>query len=160
MLTRTTSTWMDDQRKCHIDPKGPKQRHCSKQLQTYNLPTDDIENINCRNKGGVLLLANKLRTVLWGAERILQKIQKYSRVTLHRSTHPKTRRKNLAMTWIDSKKVHDRVSQSWIINCFKMYKISYEIINLIKKTLKTWIVELTAGGRSLADTKIQWRILK
>ena len=36
-----------------------------------------------------------------------------------------------------------------------MYKISHEVINFIDKTMKTWIVELTAGGRSLAETKIQ-----
>ena len=36
-----------------------------------------------------------------------------------------------------------------------MYKISHEVINFIKKTMKTWRVELTAGGRSLAETKIQ-----
>ena len=36
-----------------------------------------------------------------------------------------------------------------------MYKISYEVINFIEKTMKTWRVELTAGGKSLAETKIQ-----
>ena len=36
-----------------------------------------------------------------------------------------------------------------------MYKISHEVINFIEKTLKNWRVELTAGGRSLAETKIQ-----
>ena len=36
-----------------------------------------------------------------------------------------------------------------------MYKISQEVINFIDKTMKTWRVELTAGGRSLAETKIQ-----
>ena len=47
------------------------------------------------------------------------------------------------------------VLQSWIINCLKMYKISHEVINLIELTMKTWRVELTARGRSLAETKIQ-----
>ena len=42
-----------------------------------------------------------------------------------------------------------------MINCLKMYKISDEVINFIEKTMKTWIVELTAGRRSLAETKIQ-----
>ena len=42
--------------------------------------------------------------------------------------------------------------QSWIINCLK---ISDEIINFIEKNRKTWRVELTAGGESLAETKIQ-----
>ena len=36
-----------------------------------------------------------------------------------------------------------------------MYKISHEVINFIEKIMKTWRVELTAGGRSLAETKIQ-----
>ena len=36
-----------------------------------------------------------------------------------------------------------------------MYKISHEVINFIDKTMNTWIVELTAGGRSLAEAKIQ-----
>ena len=67
----------------------------------------------------------------------------------------KTRRKNLAMAWIDYKKAYDMVPHSWIINSLKMYKISDEVINFIDKTMKTWRVELTAGGRKLAEAKIQ-----
>ena len=67
----------------------------------------------------------------------------------------KTRRKNLAMAWIDYKKAYDMAPYSWIISSPKMYKISHEVINFIDKTMKTWRVELTAGGRSLAETKIQ-----
>ena len=73
----------------------------------------------------------------------------------HILNESKTRRKNLAMAWIDYKKTYDMVPQSWIIHCLKMYKISHEVINLIKKTMQTWRVELTAGGRSLAETMIQ-----
>ena len=36
-----------------------------------------------------------------------------------------------------------------------MYKISHEVINFIEKTMQTWRVELTTGGRSLVETKIQ-----
>ena len=36
-----------------------------------------------------------------------------------------------------------------------MYKISDEVINFIDKTMKTRRVELTAGGRSLAEAKIE-----
>ena len=71
---------------------------------------------------------------------------------LHES---KTRRKNLAMVWIDYKMAHDMVLKSWIINCLKMYKRLHEVINFLEKTMKTWRVELTAGGRSLAEAKIQ-----
>ena len=49
--------------KDHINPKGPKQKNCSKQLLTHNLLTDDVENINSTNKGRYVLLANKPRIV-------------------------------------------------------------------------------------------------
>ena len=67
----------------------------------------------------------------------------------------KTTRKNLAMAWIDYKKAYEMVPLSWIINSLKMYKISDEVINFINKTMKPWRMELTAGGRSLAEAKIQ-----
>ena len=66
----------------------------------------------------------------------------------------KNRRKNLAMAWIDYKQEYDMVPQSWIINCLKMYKIWHETIHYIEKTMKNWRLELTAGGKSLAETKI------
>ena len=59
------------------------------------------------------------------------------------------------MAWIDYKKAYDMVPQTWIINCYKMYKISDEIINFIEKTMKTWRVELTTGWKSFAEAKIQ-----
>ena len=43
MPIRSTHILMDDQRKDHIDPEGPTQRYRPKQLQTHNLPTDDVE---------------------------------------------------------------------------------------------------------------------
>ena len=73
----------------------------------------------------------------------------------HILNESKNRRKNLAMAWINYEKVYDMVPQSWIINCFKVYKISHEIINFIEKTMKNWRVELIAGGKSLVETKIQ-----
>ena len=59
------------------------------------------------------------------------------------------------MARIDYKKSYDIVPQSWIINCLRVFKISDEVINFIEKTMKTWSVELTGGGRSLAEAKIQ-----
>ena len=89
MLTRNTGTRLDDERKDHIGPKGPKQRKCSKQLQTDNLSTNDVENTNSKNKGKYLLLANKPRIVPWRTERMPQRIQRHGRVTLRRSAYPK-----------------------------------------------------------------------
>ena len=89
MPTRRISTWLDDQRKNYINPKGPKQKNCPKQLQTDNMHTNDVENINSTNKGKDLLVANKPWIVPWRTERMPQKIQRHGRITLHGSTHPK-----------------------------------------------------------------------
>ena len=139
MLTRSTSTWGDDQRKDHIDPKGPKQRNYSKQLQNHNSPTDDVENINSTNKGRDLLLANKPRIVLWGTERMLQRIQRHSRVTLHRSTHPKweqdqTEKSIYGLDWLQigiwygSAKLDNKLSQNVrnITWSHKLYREKHE----------------------------------
>ena len=58
------------------------------------------------------------------------------------------------MVWTDYKKAY-MVPQSWILHCLKVYKISHEVINFIKQNLKTWRDDLTAGGGSIAETKIQ-----
>ena len=121
-------------------------------------------NINSTSKGRDLLLVNKPLIVPWGTERsckgsrgtaeLLYLHYSYFTYTLqYIRNESKTRRKNLAMAWIDNKKVYDVVPQSWIINCLKMYKISHEVINFMEKTIKTWRVELTAGRRSLQSPK-------
>ena len=105
MLTRRASTWMDDQRKDYINPKGPKQRTCSKQLQTDSLPTNDVENTNSTNKGKDLLLANKPRIVPWRTKKMPRRIQRHCRITLHRSTYPKweqdkTEKYSYSLDWL------------------------------------------------------------
>ena len=89
MVTRSTSSRLHDQRKDHIDSKRLKQRNRSKQLQTHNPTTDDVDNIDSTSKRRDLLLANEPRVVPRGAERKQQKILRHIRVTLHKSTHPK-----------------------------------------------------------------------
>ena len=68
--------------------------------------------------------------------------------------------KNIARAQIHSKNAPDMILQSWIIYCFKMYKISDEVINFIENTMKNWRVELTAGGKSLSEVKIQRDIFR
>ena len=46
------------------------------------------------------------------------------------------------MAWIEYKKAYDMISQSWIINCLKMYKTLDEVTKFIEKTMKTLRVEL------------------
>ena len=38
--------------------------------------------------------------------------------------------------------------------------ISHDVINFIEKTIQIWRVELTVGGRSLAEIKIHRRIFQ
>ena len=42
------------------------------------------------------------------------------------------------MAWIDYKKAYDMVPQSWIVHCLKMYKIPYQIVQFMEKTMQTW----------------------
>ena len=148
---------MDDQRKDYVDPKRPSQRNCSKQLRTHNGLHYNVINTNCTNKRRDLLLAYKL----WIVPEEQKGCHKGSRDTgglLYIDLHifiKNKRRKNLPMAWIDYKKAYDMVSQSWIINCLKMYKISDEVINYIEKTMNNWRMKLIAEGKSLAKAKIQ-----
>ena len=98
---------MDDQRKDYINPKGPKQRNYSKQLQTHNLPTNDVEIFNSTNKGKDQLLAKKPRLFpneQKGCRKGSRGIADLLCIDQHILNESKTKRKNLAMAWIDYKK--------------------------------------------------------
>ena len=59
------------------------------------------------------------------------------------------------MAWIDHKMAYDMVSHRWILRCFETYKIPDQVVQFIEKTMKTWRVELTTGGKSFEKIKIQ-----
>ena len=78
--------------------------------------------------------------------------------TEHWSTHPQTvqnESKNVATASIDFKKAYDLWLQLWIRVCLKMYMISNRVVNFIMKAKEIWKVELTTGGKTLAEMKIQ-----
>ena len=52
------------------------------------------------------------------------------------------------------------VSQSWLIDCPKMYKISGEVMKFIENSMENRRVELTATRKSLAGVKIQVEIFQ
>ena len=145
---------MDDKRKDHVDPKGPKQKNICKQLQTitclpmmWKIREEMYYSLKSR---GLFSVEQK------GCHRGSRGTTGLLYIDHHILNESTTRRKNLAMAWIDFKKAYAMIPQYWIINCLKMYKISHEVIkNFIDKTMKTWRVELTAGGRRLAEIKIQ-----
>ena len=47
------------------------------------------------------------------------------------------------------------VSQSWIIDSLRMYKIFDKITKFITEAIKTRCIDLTPGGETLAEVKIQ-----
>ena len=129
-----------------------------KPLQTHDLPTDNMENINSTKREKIYDSLNSHG--LFPEEQI--RCRKGSRGTADLLdinqqilNENKTRRQNLPIARIDHKKAYAKVRQSWIINCLKTYKISDEVKNFIEKTMKTWKVELAAGGRRLAEAKVQ-----
>ena len=158
MPPRNISTRIDDHRKDHIDPKGPS---------TGTAPHNH-KLIICLPMMWKILTAQIRKEIYYSltSHGMFSDEQKWCRKGSRGSTEllfidqnilneGKTRWKNLAMSRIDYKKAYDMVPQSWIIKYRKMYKISHEVINFIEKTMKTWRVELTADGRSLAKAKIQ-----
>ena len=154
---------MDDQRKDKIDPKGPKQWNRPEHLENNILPSDDAGNINSTNKEIAFLLANKRRIVSRGTERMLQTIQRHRRVTLLRSAHPQRKQEQ-------TEKIYNGLYRLWKDIWYGPSKLDNkqpqnvevldEVLTFIEKTMKTWKVELTAGGRSLAEAKVQRRIFQ
>ena len=57
-------------------------------------------------------------------------------INQHILNETKTRRKNVAMVWIDYKKANEMILQTWITECQKMYKIFNKIINFIMEAMK------------------------
>ena len=112
--------------------------NCPKQLQTDNLPTDDVENINSINKGIDLLTSHGLfHKEQKGCRKVSRGTAELIYIDQLIFNESKTRRKYLAMAGINYIKAYDMVLQSWIMNCLKMYKISDDVINFIEKTIKS-----------------------
>ena len=133
MPPRNTRTQFDDQRRDHIDPKAPLQGNCPKQLQTYNLPTDDVE---IREEIYYSLTSSRLfREEQKGCCKGSRGTGELLYIDQHILDENKTRRKNLAMAWIDYKKAHKRPTKldnklpqnvqniSW---SYKLYRENHE----------------------------------
>ena len=148
----------DDQRKDYINPKGPSK----------GTAPNNYRPITCLPMMWKILTAQIREKIYYSltSRGLFPDEQKGCRkesrgtaellyIDQHILNKNNTRRKNLAMAWIDNKKAYEMVPQSWIIHCLKMYKILHEVINFIEKIMQTWRGELAARGRSLAETKIQ-----
>ena len=56
-----------------------------------------------------------------------------------------------AVSWIDYKKANDMVSQSWILDCLKMYKMYDEVIKFIENTIENWRVRIKPGEKKASQ---------
>ena len=67
----------------------------------------------------------------------------------------KTKRKNIAMGWIDYHKAFDMVPHSWILECLRMFKVAENVSCLVSKSMKAWKVEISCGRETLAGVNIR-----
>ena len=58
----------------------------------------------------------------------------------------RSRNKNLAVAWIDYKKVDDMVPPSWIIECLDMFRVAENIKSLLVNSMEKWKVMLCSGN--------------
>ena len=132
----------------------PKKNH-PPQLWTYNVPTNDVENINRTNKGGYLVFTNNPRTALKeqkGCWKWTRGTSDLLCIDQHILKDSKMKRKHLAMAWIDYKNAYDVVPPNCIIECLKIYKISDKVIRFILNTMK----KLESGNDN--RRKLNWGI--
>ena len=147
---------MDDRRKDHPDPKRTPQKGIAP--NNYSLTTClplIWKILTAQIKGEIyysLISRGLLPEEQKGCHKGTGGTRELQYIDPHIFKENKTRQKNAAMAWIDYKKAYDIVTQSWIIDGLKMYKISNKVI---ENNMENWRMELTAGGKSLAAVKIQ-----
>ena len=61
----------------------------------------------------------------------------------------KSRKKNLAMPWIDYKKAYDMVPHPWIKECFDLFGVAENIKTLLVNSMEKWRLMLCAGNSKL-----------
>ena len=72
----------------------------------------------------------------------------------------KSRKKNLAMAWIDYKKSYDMVPHSWIIECLDLLGVAENIKSLLVNSMEKWKVMLCPGNSGLGQVEIKQGIFQ
>ena len=72
----------------------------------------------------------------------------------------KSRNKNLAMAWIDYKKVYDMVSQLWIIESSDLFGVAESIRNLLVNCMEKWKAMPCSGNSELSEVEIKQGIFQ
>ena len=67
----------------------------------------------------------------------------------------RSRKKNLAMAWIDYKKTYDMVPHSWTKECLDLFGLAENIKTLLVNSMEKWRVMLCAGNSELGEADIK-----
>ena len=67
----------------------------------------------------------------------------------------RSRRTNLAMSWLDYKKAYDSVHYSCILECLRLYKINSTLVTFTMQSMSHWRTALSANSKSIADVTIK-----
>ena len=71
----------------------------------------------------------------------------------------KSRKKNLAMAWIDYKKAYDMAPNSSIKECLDLFGVAENIKSLLVNRMEKWKVILYSGNFELGEVEIRRGIL-
>ena len=72
----------------------------------------------------------------------------------------KSKNNNLAMAWIDYKKVYDMVPHLWIIECLDLFGVAENIKSLLVNSMEKWKVMLCSGNSELGEVEIKQGIFQ
>ena len=75
--------------------------------------------------------------------------------SLQNNQSVKSRKKNIAMGWLDYKKAYDMVPHPWILECLKLFGAAENIRSLLENSMKSWRTELTSNGQTLGTVSIK-----
>ena len=67
----------------------------------------------------------------------------------------KKRHTNLGMAWIDYRKAYDMIPHSWILESLKMVNVADNVIEMLKRSMNNWNVNLTSSGDFLGNVNIK-----
>ena len=72
----------------------------------------------------------------------------------------KTKKKNLATSWIDYKKAFDMVPHSWLIECLNMFGVAKNAVKFLQTTMVNWRTQLVSGSSVLGQVRIKQGIFQ
>ena len=72
----------------------------------------------------------------------------------------KKRHTNLGMAWIDYRKAYGMIPHSWILESLKMVNVADIVIEMLKRSMNSWNVNLTSSGDFLGNVNIKRGIFK